>query len=285
MGRDGPSTVHRYLERLGVARRAPTAAALAELHRAHVAKIPYETTWIAMGEPWTVDVEASVQRIAWNGRGGYCYHLNGAFSWLLEQLGYAVTRHVGGVHGPDGPTPQAMANHLALTVSGLPSPEHGAGTWYADVGLGDALFEPLPLADGTYRQGPMTFRLTRLAAGPGDWWLHHDMLGSFPGMVFSAQPATMAEFADRHVQLATAADSHFRRTLTAQVRDVLGVSIIRALTVTRREGAAVVEWVVTDRREWFATLADLFHLDLGGTTAAQRQLLWDTATLQHAARR
>ena len=53
-------------------------------------------------------------RIANVRRGGYCFHLNGAFSVLLESLGYQVTRHVGGVHGPVAATEQEMANHLVL---------------------------------------------------------------------------------------------------------------------------------------------------------------------------
>ena len=38
--------------------------------------------WIWLGEKATVDPDESVRRIL-RGRGGYCYHLNGAFSALL----------------------------------------------------------------------------------------------------------------------------------------------------------------------------------------------------------
>jgi hypothetical protein len=57
-----------------------------------------------------------------DGRGGYCYHLNGAFALLLASLGYDVRRHLGGVHGPDGPSPESLGNHLVLSVGGLPKP-------------------------------------------------------------------------------------------------------------------------------------------------------------------
>ena len=72
------------------------------LHRAHVERVPYETLWIPLGEAWGVDPADAVRRIATRQRGGYCFHLNGAFSELLRWLGYDVTRHLGGVHGPDG---------------------------------------------------------------------------------------------------------------------------------------------------------------------------------------
>jgi hypothetical protein len=46
----------------------------------------------------------------------------------------------------------SVGNHVVLTVSDLPTDENPSGCWYVDAGLGDALYEPLPLAPGTYRQ-------------------------------------------------------------------------------------------------------------------------------------
>ncbi|MFE9171864.1 arylamine N-acetyltransferase [Streptomyces kebangsaanensis] len=45
-----------------------------------------------------MDPEESVARIL-QGRGGYCFHLNGTFVALLGVLGHAVTWHHGGVQG------------------------------------------------------------------------------------------------------------------------------------------------------------------------------------------
>ena len=77
--------------------RPPSIDALRELHRRHSERVPYETMWIHSGESWGIDPVDSVVRIALEGRGGYCYHLNGAFGALLHSLGYAVRAHVGGV--------------------------------------------------------------------------------------------------------------------------------------------------------------------------------------------
>ena len=123
----------------------PSVEGLQRLHRRHVERIPYETMWIHLGEAWGIDAVDAVVRIARQGRGGYCFHLNGAFSELLRSLGYAVTRHVGGVHGAGGPDEEMMSNHLVLTVSGLPANQNPSGTWYVDAGLGDALHQALPL--------------------------------------------------------------------------------------------------------------------------------------------
>ena len=89
-----------YLGRLGLEAEPPSADALRRLHQAHAERVPYETVWIATEDSWDVDPARAAERIARHGRGGYCFHLNGAFSELLAELGYRVTRHVGGVHGP-----------------------------------------------------------------------------------------------------------------------------------------------------------------------------------------
>jgi arylamine N-acetyltransferase len=144
--------------------------------------VPYETAWIHTGEPWGIEPVDSVRRIAAEGRGGYCYHLNGALSVLLADLGYSVVRHLGGVHGPDGPSAEALDNHLVLTVHGLPTDDEPSGDWYVDVGLGDALHDPLPLAAGAYDQSPWALSLESVDGGVGDWHLTHDPGGAFRGM-------------------------------------------------------------------------------------------------------
>src|SRR5262249_57792506 len=123
------------------------------------------------GGAWGIAPVDSAARVALQGRGGYCFHLNGAFSELLRSLGYAVTRHVGGVHGPAGPDPEALTNHLVLTVSHLATAEHPSGVWYVDVGLGDALHEAVPLVAGPIDQGPFRLRLDETLDGVGGWHL------------------------------------------------------------------------------------------------------------------
>ena len=84
-----------YLNRLGVEAERPSAEALARLHRAHVERVPYETFWIHLAQGWGIDPAESTRRVATSRRGGYCYHLNGAFRTLLTALGYQVSVNVG----------------------------------------------------------------------------------------------------------------------------------------------------------------------------------------------
>ena len=186
-----------YLARLGLEAEPPSADALLRLHRAQVEQVPYETLWIHTGEGWGVDVRASRwRRSPTEGRGGYCFHLNGAFSVLLESLGYDVTRHVGGVHGPDGPTEQEMANHLVLTVAGLPTDDNPDGTWYVDAGLGDALHEPAaPASPGRSSRRRSRSGSTRPPATSATGTSPTTRPAASPGMAWRSAPATMDDFA------------------------------------------------------------------------------------------
>ena len=103
----------------------------------------------------------------------------------------------GGVHGPDGIEDDNFTNHLVLTVN------VDGQAWYLDTGLGDALHQPLPLAAGTYRHGPMEFQLD---AGD-DWHFTHDPKGSFTGMAWHRQPTGMDAFGERHAWLSTSPES------------------------------------------------------------------------------
>jgi N-hydroxyarylamine O-acetyltransferase len=275
-----PEQVDRYLARLGVGREAVSVGALFGLHRAQIERIPYETTWIHLGETRSVDQDESMSHLVDHGRGGYCFHLNGAFAALLGALGYQVTMHIGGVHG-EVPDPAAFTNHLVLTVAGLPTEDNPGGTWYLDAGLGDALHEPLPLLAGTYRQGPLEFRLSQPTDGVGDWRLSHDPEGSFAAMSWESRPARIDEFADRHGHLSTSPDSTFVQTVCVQRRDATTITLLRALTLTTITADGKHRVLITERLRWFAVLQDTFHLNFKDATTAQLDRLWQSANDSH----
>jgi N-hydroxyarylamine O-acetyltransferase len=275
-----------YLRRLRIADPGPpSVAGLRALHRAHVERIAYEALEIQLGRPTTVDPYEAAERIVARHRGGYCYHLNGAFSLLLGALGYDVVWHRAGVQNPTDAEPPGpeRANHLALTVHGLPSEECASGTWLADVGLGDGLHEPLPLREGTHRQGAFRFGLRRSEVEPGGWRFDHDPNGSFVGMDFRAARATVEDFAARHRYLSTSPESGFVRTCAVQRRDTGGVDSLRGCVLRRIDGAPREPRTIEARAEWFEVLADLFGLPLTDVDAAARDALWARVRRSHEA--
>jgi N-hydroxyarylamine O-acetyltransferase len=281
--------IDAYLRRLGVAAEPPSVDALHRLHRAHVERVPYETMWIHLDQPWGIEPDASLRRVAHEGRGGYCYMLNGAFSTLLDALGYHVSRHVGGVHGPDGPSVDAMTNHLVLNVHDLPDEVNPDGDWYVDVGLGDALREPLPLVPGTYEQAPLRFTLEATDDGVGDWHFTHDPAGCFPGMSFRTPPTGMEVFEERHRYLSTSPESGFVRVVTAQARHEGGVDIVRGCVLTTVRAGTTAGTVSSEsstierRDDWYGVLEDQLGLRLDVGDEA-RERLWAKVVADHARR-
>ena len=213
-------------------------------------------------------------------RGGYCYHLNGAFSALLAALGYRVTRHIGGVQPTDRDPPRATGGHMALTVDGLPDETCADGVWMADVGLGAALYEPVPLREGTYRQGPFEYHLRRSEALPDGWRFDNDPRGSFVGMDFHARPAEIADYAAMHEYLSTAPESPFVRVATVQRRDSAGADVLRGLVLSRL-GPDSTETILQSQSEWYEALAAGFGLLLEDVETAEREQLWERVTAAH----
>jgi arylamine N-acetyltransferase len=269
-----------YLARLGMEAEPPSSAALARLHRAHVERIPWETLWIHLEEQWAIDPTVSMTRIGALGRAGYCFHHNGAFGTLLGSLGYAVEFHIGGVHGPAGPTEEDMTNHLVLTVHGLPTDTNPDGVWYVDTGLGDVLYEPIPLRPGTYAQGPFRFGLADTPGPIGDWELTNDPSGSFSGMAWRSETAGMHDFEARHQFLSTSPDSGFARVLTVQRRDATGADTLRGRTL-RRTGVNARDTLLDSRQDLVDALFDVFGIDLSNVDSARLDELWPRTLRAH----
>jgi N-hydroxyarylamine O-acetyltransferase len=118
---------------------------LTRLERAHVTTVPFETFSIN-GDPVgdrsgggvSLSLPALYEKVVDRERGGFCFELNGAFGWLLGELGFDVTRlsarMVSAVELP--------ANHHPLLVA-LDRP------YLVDVGMGSPMLRaPVPLDAG-----------------------------------------------------------------------------------------------------------------------------------------
>jgi N-hydroxyarylamine O-acetyltransferase len=200
-----------YLARVGIAApEAPTLAALASLHRAHLMTVPFENLDISLGRPIRLDRESLLRKVVGVRRGGYCYELNGLFALLLRSLGYAVDLVSARVSLPGGGL-TAEFDHMALVVT---SPDLTEPV-LADVGFGDAFIEPLPLRDGFSRdERGKGVGLTRR----GDLWHYRERLDGgewHDQYVFTTEPHPLADFEPRNKWQQTAPESHFTRQRVA----------------------------------------------------------------------
>jgi len=282
--------VAAYLHRLGLARDdlgAPGSAsldALRLLHRAHCARIVYENIDIIRGCPPVIDPEATARRFV-GGRGGYCYLLNGGFSALLASLGYDVTRHVGAVWRPggigNGSATEAWGRHLALTV------ELDGQDWFVDVGLGDAMYEPVPLPSDravpmVVDQGPFHYLLEASDEVPGAWRFVHDPVQeSFTAMDFGPDPVPMSRFEQRHEYLSNSPESGFVRVLKLLRREPGTAYGLTGCVLVRQDAGSRDEQVLTTSTDWFDAVADVFGMPLTEVDDVGRESLWRWLSESH----
>jgi N-hydroxyarylamine O-acetyltransferase len=262
--------VHPLLARLGV--DAPLHAdlpTLRRLHRAWRTRVPYENLDIQLGRPIRLDPAALLDKFGRRRRGGFCYEMNGALALLLRSVGFAVDVVESGVlvtvRG-DG----AWGNHVALLVT------IDGERWVADAGIGDAFLEPLPLREGTHRQGRLTYRVERLDTAT--WRVHHHPGGSVESYDLRTRPRDLADFTGPCQQLATSPDSPFVRVLLAQHHRDGRELALRGRTVTTPEGTRVLATA-----EEFVEALGAFRVPVADLGDDGVRVLWERTATQHAA--
>jgi arylamine N-acetyltransferase len=271
--------VSAYLSFLGYDDRpAPTLETLAEVHRRHLAKVPYENLSIMLGAPPSVDPLDSLERVATWGRAGYCFHQNGALETVLVELGFAVSRRAGAVWDTEEERRARALNHLVLVVSGLPTEENPGGDWWPDVGLGDAIVEPLPLVPGDYEQGGFRYAVTEVR--DDGWSFQADPQGSFEGLEVGPAP-TLAEVAACHTTLSTPPDGRFTRTFVVQRRMADHVDVVRGCLATVITSSGKTETELTTYDEWRAAIADGCGLSLTGVVDDELRALHERQLVAH----
>lgn len=158
-----------YLRRVGL-ERAPSE--LAELHRAHVTSIPFESLEAQLGTGVSLaDADLAAKMIE-QSRGGYCFEQNLLLRSALEALGAEVDLYLARVLlGAEPGSPRARS-HLLLAV------RWEGQRWHADAGLGGGtLLEPLPWGPGEeHEQSGWRYRILErkpewvLQQGTEDGW-------------------------------------------------------------------------------------------------------------------
>jgi N-hydroxyarylamine O-acetyltransferase len=235
-----------YLSRLGLpGNLAPTTETLTQLQRRHLDAVPYENLATMLGRPDPTDPGQTLERIAAGGNAGYCFHHNGAFEVVLRALGFTVERRSGQVWG----RPVPRLNHLVLLVT------IDGRRWWPDLGLGDALRDPVEVVAGEIRQGPFRYEITD--AGAGAWSFRHDPAArSFDGLDVHASRPADGEVAAAHRMLSTPPEGRFTRTLVVLRRDDTGAEGLHGIR-HQRTGDAVFTRDLASYDDWRAALKSL----------------------------
>jgi N-hydroxyarylamine O-acetyltransferase len=153
-------TLEKYLARIGYqGRLTPTLSTLNQLHLAHMLAVPFENFDISLNQKISLELPAILHKVVNLNRGGFCYELNGAFAWLLNEIGFSVELLSACTF--DGKALGAEFDHMLLRVEA----DH---TVFADVGFGDSFLHPIfPVDQPTYQFD----RYYRLQSSGASWIL------------------------------------------------------------------------------------------------------------------
>ncbi len=163
-------------------------------------------------------------------RSGYCFHLNGAFGWLMHTMGYSVKRVRAGVQLARDPAPVgATGAHLGLLVT---LPDHVAV--YCDAGLGNASVDPLPLVSAVSRQGPFAFAMRPSEVVESGWRFDQDpRLQSCHGIDLDTAGVAYDDCSVIHDLLSTDPESVFVQNVIVRRRPQDASMTMRGVVLTR----------------------------------------------------
>ncbi|MDZ7682962.1 MAG: arylamine N-acetyltransferase [Fodinibius sp.] len=183
---------------------SPTLASLTLLQRKHLLNIPFENLDIHWGNPISLNTDSLFDKIIDNGRGGFCYELNGLFHALLSSLGFDVRMISARVYHNETFSPAFDHMALLVTIDGR--------RWLTDVGFGDFIYAPLNIAIGAPQTGPRgTFRIREQER---EYYLvqHQNTTGSWEHeYLFTTKARNLDDFADRCDFHQHSEESHFSR--------------------------------------------------------------------------
>jgi arylamine N-acetyltransferase len=271
-----------YLRRLGLGLDLPpTLETLVRIHRQHLETVPYENLGIMLGRPPSVLPAACLDRVGAVGRAGYCFHQNGALELVLRDLGFAVSRRHGHVWSDEANRSDTTLNHLVLVVDGLPTADNPGGRWWPDVGLGDALRDPLPVVVGSYGQGPFSYEITEVRED--GWSFRHDPRGSFSGIEITTLPIDQATVEAAHARLSTPPGGDFTRLLVAQRRSESGADTFRGCLLTHVDGSGTTQTELATYDDWRSALVERVRLPLGDVDQDELRALYDRQWTGHVA--
>ncbi|MCB0006633.1 MAG: arylamine N-acetyltransferase [Anaerolineales bacterium] len=207
------TAVDAYLQRIACPRPIrPDAAALRQLHLAHLLAVPFENLSIHLDELILLEPELLLAKIVTRRRGGFCFELNGLLAELLLALGFRVRRLAAEVFGGDSYSPPF--DHMMLLVD-LAEP------WLVDVGFGASFREPLRLVPDVVQQDPEgAFRLVETA---GRWVMQEAVDGAWqPQCRFTTTGYELADFNGRCQFHQESPNSHFRQSRMATLATPTG---------------------------------------------------------------
>lgn len=163
--------IKAFFARIGLDENTPVsydAGFLGRVQTACVTHIAYENLDILSGKPLMLDNEALFDKIVQNGRGGYCFELNGLLSGMLSEMGFSVTERFARFLRGEKALPMRRHRVTVVTLED--------GDYFMDIGVGQiAPRLPIKMEEHLVQtQNGETYRFERDARhGWVLWELYH----------------------------------------------------------------------------------------------------------------
>lgn len=230
--------------------------------------VPYEAIDVFAGRPVTQDLTAIQDKIIVRQRGGWCYETNRLLAWALAALGFDVRLATAAAYNHKMEDDD-MGGHVVpiVTLDGM--------EWLCDLGLGDALRQPIPLREGEHRDGPFTFRLDRLGNTFWRFWNHS--LGDPTNFVMDPGPLDEARIAHKHAELQADPQSSFRKNFQIMRMESSGATIIYGRVLRRATAHGVSKTLIAGPKEMEELLSSEF-----GLSGVEVEPLWPRIVSRHA---
>ncbi|MBP2242299.1 N-hydroxyarylamine O-acetyltransferase [Cytobacillus eiseniae] len=244
--------VQAYLKRISVTKEEPlTLAYLAKLQNNHMENIPFENLDVTRKVEIKLITERFFEKVMGNGRGGFCYELNGLFQQLLSKLGFHSQLIACTVRKTEG---WAKADTHAAIIVHLDEP------YLVDVGFGDSVRQPVPLngeertdVSGTYRvmqTEQESFDLQRFEEN------HWKTLYRF-----TTTMKYIEDFAEGCLYNQTSPDSTFTHGDIVTIATPDGRITLSGLTVTQTKNGQKEKWELSEE-EKSAFIEKYFHIHI-----------------------
>ncbi len=242
-----------YLARIGVERPVShDIQSLSKLHRAHLMTFTWEALDAFMGWPSSIAPASAFAKMVEGRRGGWCYEMNGLFGAALAALGFQVTRLCGGVDR-EKLGDIAIGNHLTLRVD-FERP------YLAEVGVADAIVEPVPLDSGPISQRGFDFSIEHVEGG----WLRFNNHARGIARSFDFRPDHCDEAAmvATHEWLMQDSGSPFTNALAILRHTMNGYVALQNDCLRRVTATSISEQRITSADHLADTFEFIFGLDV-----------------------
>ena len=244
-----------YLRRIHLAPEPPSINFLRKLHRSHLLHIPFENLDIHYQKKIILNYEKIYQKLILEGRGGYCYELNGLFYHLLYHLGFNCHLISARIRNEKSGEFGKEYEHMAIIV------KFGEESWLADIGYGKYLIYPKKIVLGEVQMDYTDYwRFTQDADENFLVQSSEDTSYFKTKYLFSTEEKQIIQFMEMNDHQQTSPESHFTQgrmitKLTPTGRITLTEKKIKILALGKTE-----EIELTNEDEFYSKLEQHFGI-------------------------